>query len=325
MSAIVFPAKVWNSLDYGALTPSFALVFLALMSPNNVGGTTLKAIFTVSGYLLGGLAQATATYAAWGINGGSFENTVTKIAVFTTYISILAGIFNICRWHWAVTNILFLLASVGLVVAGGVATFPLPYLAWKAPFYVTALMVIAAATMTLIAWFAFPITAGAQYRQHMCSAFRSIGDAVDAVRPLIFAPLDPATGLPREASGVLNNKDGIDTGLAEKVNDVGKHLKSARHQLTASRSLQLPVRFEFDIWCRPCIFPATAFVRSKLTAWYSMSCSAILVRPLQSGHLRLTAVQNESVKCLFDAVFCGIADLLRTLGDVITDKATYKQ
>lgn len=325
MAAAIFPARVWDALDYGALTPSFAMVMMAFMFPPSVGGGTQKCLFAVGGYIVGALLQAIATYAAWGANGGSFTNTIVKFSVFTTLISILGAILNILRWYWTITNQFFLLACVGLVVAGGVTTLPLPYLAWKAPFYVCALVVIGASGILFACWFIFPRTSGHLYKKNLANSYLSMGHAIHACRDLLLSPIDPSTGLLLSITGDIDPANGLDTGLTSQLQEIRQSLKAAQQELAASRTQQLPVLLELDVYDRPHRFPAAGYLEAKLTAWYAMGTIALIARPLQSGHLRLGIIHESGIKKRFDDMFCAMEDVLNGMAAVIQGKKKMKE
>ena len=325
VAAAIFPARVWYALNYGALTPSFAMVIMAFMFPPSVGGGTQKCLFAVGGYILGALLQAIATYAAWGANGGSFTNTVVKFSVFTTLISILAGILNILRWHWSITNLFFLLACVGLVIAGGVTTLPLPFLAWKAPFYVCALVAIGASGILVACWFILPRTAGHLYKSNLAKSYVSMAHAINAIGELLLSPIDPSTGLLLSIEGNIDPTNGMDTGLTSNLQEIRQSLKAAQQELAASRTQQFPVLLELDLYNSPHRFPAAGYLEVKLTAWYAMGTIALIARPLQSGHLRLGIIHEDGIKNRFGKMFHAMEDVLKGMAAVIQGEKKMKE
>ena len=222
--AIFSPAPVWDALSYAGETPGLMLILLPIFQPPNgeraashcdyqnysasprpapscfapparpprarppacaVGTWPQAAYWVVVGSLLGGGMSIAIIYATWAANGGSYEDSVTKAATFVCLLSLAAGLLNMARFKWHAAHLMFICATLALVLGGSVQSYWSPYIPWKAPLYYWAGLGITLPVVGASSWFVFPILAGRQYRVQLSKAFSGLALVLDRISALM--------------------------------------------------------------------------------------------------------------------------------------------
>ena len=150
-----------------------------------VGTWPQAAYWVVVGSLLGGGMSIAIIYATWAANGGSYEDSVTKAATFVCLLSLAAGLLNMARFKWHAAHLMFICATLALVLGGSVQSYWSPYIPWKAPLYYWAGLGITLPVVGASSWFVFPILAGRQYRVQLSKAFSGLALVLDRISALM--------------------------------------------------------------------------------------------------------------------------------------------
>ena len=211
--AIISPYQVWNFLSFGTLGPNLVLVVIVLVLPFSVGQATWNVILVAVGFGIGAGLGSAATYIAYAINGCSFDASTARGISFVITISIFAGCLNALRWKHDVTNKLFFVCCLALVLAGGVSAYPLNSSSGLLPLKVWALMCGAMIALLPIFWLLLPVTAGQKYRDLLSVSLANLADAVEISHKLLMSPIDPESGKFEDSTNHIDAVTGEDEGL----------------------------------------------------------------------------------------------------------------
>ena len=111
-----------------ALLAPASVGLTAAAAPCAAGSWLLAASLVAGGSLLGGGLSIAVMYAAYGANGGSYDDSVTKAATFVCLLSLAAGLLSMLRYRSEFTALAFISAQLALIFCGrcGVVGWPIP-------------------------------------------------------------------------------------------------------------------------------------------------------------------------------------------------------
>eukprot|EP00887_Chlorella_sp_A99_P005115 scaffold25.g5115.t1 len=304
MASFSTPA-VWEALSFDPIlaNSTLFLVFtcLALMFQVGTGLAVAKlATEFVAGSLVGATLSFGVMYAAYGANGGSWEDSVGKAFAVVAFGSICIFGITLVRFRYRQHTIACIAAGLGVAIppAGIYHTTNMHQL-WQLPLYWYVFGTVPAVFIVLVGTFVLPVPTGGVVRRRLAKVLRNTGAIVTLAVDLLTSELDPATGCLAAATGDTT-AGGSDAGL-----DALAHLPGGW--------------WEWDAYRRQHRLPAAAHANLLLLARTLLSAAMNMTYSLQTGRLQLTAVSKHAdglrhVASAFRAAAAALADVLQHSG-----------
>lgn len=323
--AIISPDAVYDALSYGGkVSPSWGLIYLLMVAilGGNVGMNTLMEGYILVSLVVSGCIGVLIRYLAYLAAGSDWSNNdVAKGATNTLLLSFTCAIFNILRWRWDLTNVLFFTCSIFLIFTQGQYSGEGATTAFLTPVY--SLINISMATMVflIVSWTLLPIYSSTKMRSSTSKALQSLANALSAEKALMLGPIDEKSGLLQDATGEVDIITCRDKGLYDKCQIISNYVTEARTALLGNRALRVPSLLEISLYKfrTSFTFPVVPFMHVDYYSHMLLSIITNLSRPLKMGTTNLAKLQGQEIGKALDNLFASFDDILQGLARSISE------
>lgn len=322
---IISPDAVYNALSYdGRVSPSWGLIYLLMLAI--LGGTAgmhlLLQSYALVSLVFSGCLGVLIRYLTYLAAGSDWDNNDFQKGVTNTLLlSFSCGVFNILRWKWDLTNVLFFMCSIFLVFNQGQYSGEGASRAYLTSVYNLINISLSTFVFTVVSWVLFPIYSSTKMRCSTSKALESLSKALSAEKDLMLGPIDEESGLLDAATGEIDIITCRDKGLHDKCQVIGDHVTQARACLLGNRSLRVPALLEIFIYRKhtSLTFPVVSFMHVDYYSHMLLSIITNLARPLKMGTTNLRKIQGEDIQKALNHLFASYDDILHGLAGAMSE------
>ncbi|KAL4458444.1 hypothetical protein ABPG75_013309 [Micractinium tetrahymenae] len=272
----------------------------------------------IIGSLGGGGVGVGAIYLTMAINGGTYQNTVTKAAVMVSISAVVMFLSTVFRFRYKSVTLVWQFFSLTYAITTA-ASYHAQSRQWEFTLFWFAYSGIGGAVAYLCATFVLPVTAGAIVRRRLAAGLELTADALRQLVELIAGDVSSDSGLLAAASGETAERIGLDSGLYPHLQALYGSATAAGQAIQAAYSHLGSAPLQLDVYRRQRRFPLKPWQLLTTLTRSLLNTVMLMVYPAQTGTMHCLLLARHRAPLL--ALAHAIEECCTALGDVFVQNA----